>query len=87
MGWVAQIAAHKYFEGNAPALLENLQQGRVHVWIEFDFLVAYVEALVLAPYFVVIELLFFFGYNPELQAAFQKRVKELKAERNLKDNK
>jgi uncharacterized membrane protein YGL010W len=42
---------------------------------------------VLAPYFVVIEILFYFGYNPELQAAFQKRVKELKAERSAKAKK
>ena len=45
--WVAQIAAHKVFEGRAPALLDNLAQ-----------------AFLMAPYFVLLEIIMHIGYEP-----------------------
>jgi len=48
---------HGFFEGRAPALLDNL-----------------VQALFLAPFFVWFEVLFFFGYRPELQRRLNKAV-------------
>ncbi|KNC53581.1 uncharacterized protein AMSG_01291 [Thecamonas trahens ATCC 50062] len=45
--WVAQIAAHKIFEGRAPALLDNLAQ-----------------AFLMAPYFVMLEIIMHLGYEP-----------------------
>jgi 2-hydroxy fatty acid dioxygenase len=50
IGWIAQIAAHQFFEKRAPAFLDNLLQ-----------------ALVMAPLFVVIEILFILGYKRDLE--------------------
>ncbi|KAI9136773.1 DUF962 domain-containing protein [Paraphysoderma sedebokerense] len=55
--WVAQIAAHKVFEGRSPALLDNLAQ-----------------ALILAPLFVFLEVLFMFGYRPALHKELKSKV-------------
>lgn len=57
--WVAQFIGHGFFEGRAPALLDNL-----------------VQALFLAPFFVWLEILFFFGYRPELKRRLDKSVEE-----------
>lgn len=59
--WTLQFVGHGKFEGQAPALLDNLLQ-----------------ALLLAPLFVWLELLFFFGYRRELKARVEKQV-----ERNI----
>lgn len=49
-----------------------------------------VQALVLAPFFVFMEVLFTFGYRPELQkrvnAAVEKEIAKFKAERTLHGN-
>lgn len=41
VGWTAQILAHKFFEGNSPALLDNLIQSillaPLFVWFEVLF--------------------------------------------------
>ena len=62
--WIAQFAGHAFFEGRAPALLDNL-----------------IQALILAPFFVWMEILFFFGYRPELKArvasAVEREVEKL----------
>lgn len=48
------------------------------------------QALVLAPFFVFMEALFFFGYRPELQKrvneAVEKEIKRVKAEKAGKEN-
>eukprot|EP01126_Amoeba_proteus_P006158 TRINITY_DN1213_c0_g2_i3.p1 TRINITY_DN1213_c0_g2~~TRINITY_DN1213_c0_g2_i3.p1 ORF type:complete len:197 (+),score=25.12 TRINITY_DN1213_c0_g2_i3:51-641(+) len=62
-GWLFQIIAHKFFEGRAPALLDNLLQ-----------------AVVLAPYFVLLEIMFFFGYKPTLKKRVDQLVKKAKAD-------
>lgn len=57
--WLLQFVGHGFFEGRAPALLDNL-----------------VQALFLAPFFVWLEVLFFFGYRPELKARLDKAVED-----------
>lgn len=57
--WVAQFIGHGFFEGRAPALLDNLLQ-----------------AIFLAPFFVWLEILFFFGYRPELKKRLDKAVEQ-----------
>ena len=53
--WIAQFIGHGVYEGNAPALLDNVAQ-----------------ALLLAPFFVWMEILFYFGYRPELKSRVDK---------------
>jgi uncharacterized membrane protein YGL010W len=47
-----------------------------------------VQALVLAPFFVFMEALFYFGYRPELQKrvneAVEKEIKKVNAEKEQK---
>lgn len=61
--WIAQFIGHGFFEGRAPALLDNL-----------------IQAVFLAPFFVWMEVLFAFGYRPELhsrvESAIQKEVQK-----------
>jgi 2-hydroxy fatty acid dioxygenase len=70
--WIAQFLGHGLAEGRAPALLDNLVGGRFNhiicyiLFIYNDF-VAFFIAIVLAPFFVHLEVLFFFGYRPEMQ--------------------
>lgn len=59
VAWLVQFVGHGFFEGRAPALLDNL-----------------VQALLLAPLFVWMEILFFFGYRPELRTRFHKNVEK-----------
>lgn len=59
MSWLFQFIGHGFFEGRAPALLDNL-----------------VQALFLAPFFVWMEILFYFGYRPELRQRLDKAVQQ-----------
>lgn len=74
--WVAQFAGHGFAEGRAPALLDNLVGGTSsplspHLTSPYTLsnpnLTAPIQiALVLAPFFVHLEILFPLGFKPEL---------------------
>ena len=71
LSWLFQFVGHGFFEGRAPALLDNL-----------------VQALFLAPFFVWMEILFFFGYRPELKQRLDMAVhQELERFRKPKGHK
>jgi uncharacterized membrane protein YGL010W len=55
LGWVAQIASHKFCEGNAPALLESLQQRML--------------LLVRAQFFYIFFYFYFYFFFPSQFAA------------------
>lgn len=57
--WIAQFIGHGFFEGRAPALMDNL-----------------VQAIFLAPLFVWLEILFAFGYRPELKSRLNESVEK-----------
>mmetsp|Transcript_3525 Transcript_3525/g.6098 ORF Transcript_3525/g.6098 Transcript_3525/m.6098 type:complete len:217 (+) Transcript_3525:90-740(+) len=65
LGWYLQIhPGHAIFEGRKPALMDSLSQ-----------------AVTLAPLFVVYEAIWFLvpGYNAEMKAAVDARIKEIQA--------
>lgn len=62
-GWVLQILAHKFFEGRAPAFLDNAS-----------------TAFTMAPYFVLLELMFGLGYKPKLQQQIDSEANRLRTE-------
>jgi uncharacterized membrane protein YGL010W len=72
--WIAQFIGHGVAEGRAPALLDNLIGGRTSVftllltWLTLLFFLSI--AVVLAPFFVHLEILFGLGYRP----AMHKRI-------------
>lgn len=49
LGWICQFIGHFKYEGNKPAIFDNLFQ-----------------SLILAPYFILFELLFKLGFYKEL---------------------
>lgn len=65
LAWVAQFAGHGLAEKRAPALLDNIVGGEFHRTA--DLLDSDPSAaLVLAPFFVHLEILFAFGYRRQL---------------------
>ncbi len=71
--WVAQIAGHKFAEGRSPALLDNPVNGS-----SLSRLIKKhadpVSALILAPFFVHLEILFKLGYKPAVYRQLQNDV-------------
>lgn len=67
LGWVAQFIGHGYFERRAPALFENIK----------GILLPHLchAALLLAPLFVFMEILFALGYRPALKKRIHEKVK------------
>jgi len=67
LSWVAQFAGHGLAEKRAPALLDDLLGGACIVCSDFSFLPTQLNttALVLAPFFVHLEILFACGYRPD----------------------
>eukprot|EP00188_Purpureofilum_apyrenoidigerum_P000188 Plantae.Rhodophyta-Purpureofilum_apyrenoidigerum.ctg10728.p1 GENE.Plantae.Rhodophyta-Purpureofilum_apyrenoidigerum.ctg10728~~Plantae.Rhodophyta-Purpureofilum_apyrenoidigerum.ctg10728.p1 ORF type:complete len:180 (+),score=17.86 Plantae.Rhodophyta-Purpureofilum_apyrenoidigerum.ctg10728:89-628(+) len=61
--WAAQILSHKHFEGNRPALLDNLLQ-----------------AFVMAPLFVYIEVLMAFGLFSGRMSPLLERLRQQEAQ-------
>jgi uncharacterized membrane protein YGL010W len=87
--WLAQFAGHAFAEKRAPALLDNLLGGEVLSprsppvtprWmgvesnIDCSILRHVSTALVLAPFFVHLELLFPLGFKPALRKQVQNMV-------------
>ena len=71
--WVAQFFGHGVHEKRAPALLDNLIGGTFVASSSLPFHSTYdtsLAAVVLAPFFVHLELLFGMGYKP----AMHKRI-------------
>jgi 2-hydroxy fatty acid dioxygenase len=65
--WIAQFIGHGFAEGRAPALLDNLLGGnnssrRTSTYTNFQSLLA----IVLAPFFVHLEIIFKLGYRPAM---------------------
>lgn len=60
--WIIQFVGHGVFEKRAPALLDSLIQGLFLSILPNS----YFPALVLAPLFVWLEVLFMLGYKPDL---------------------
>lgn len=71
--WIAQFVGHGLAEKRAPALLDNLLGGKTLILITppvVDVLLFAHLAIVLAPFFVHLEILFGLGYRP----AMHKRI-------------
>ena len=71
--WIAQFVGHGLAEKRAPALLDNLLGGKTLILITppvVDVLLFALLAIVLAPFFVHLEILFGLGYRP----AMHKRI-------------
>ncbi|KAF7313566.1 hypothetical protein HMN09_00512700 [Mycena chlorophos] len=64
--WIAQFLGHGLAEKRSPALLDNLVGGPFIRVIHIAFSDPAILALVLAPFFVHLELLFGIGYRPEM---------------------
>lgn len=66
--WIAQFLGHGFAEGRAPALLDNLLGGKEtpRTWILSPYVVPFLSAVVLAPFFVHLEILFALGYRPTM---------------------
>jgi len=76
LSWIAQFLGHGLAEGRAPALKDNFIAG-AFVNVNFPSLINLVHqcllsslAVVLAPFFVHLEVLFYLGYRP----AMRKRI-------------
>lgn len=67
--WVAQFLGHGLAEKRAPALLDNLIGGMIFFQL-CQSLLTHSTAVVLAPFFVHLEILFGLGYRP----AMHKRI-------------
>jgi uncharacterized membrane protein YGL010W len=67
--WIAQFIGHGAFEGRAPALFDNLFQCRSDPSPTMKLTLC--SAVVLAVFFVWMELLFSLGYKPELHRRLQ----------------
>jgi 2-hydroxy fatty acid dioxygenase len=76
--WVAQFLGHGLAEKRAPALVDNLFAGQSQFHILVLFAVHWLElmcqAVVLAPFFVHLEILFSLGYNPGLHKQVQNGI-------------
>lgn len=73
--WIAQFIGHGYAEGRAPALLDNLVGGGYcSLTLVFVHWLSRVVALVTAPFFVHLEILFYFGYRPALHKQLKNDV-------------
>ncbi len=88
LGWGFQVGiGHGYFEGNRKELLSllttlsNDDSGRKPALIDSTFQVF------VAPFFLVLEVLFFFGYRKDLytkvQSNIEKRIEEWKRQKKL----
>lgn len=83
-----QIGGHQFFEGRSPALLDNLNQGKNEIKIESKSnnekkppLHSINQlALVLAPFFVLLEIMFFCGYRADLYKEVEKAIKKQRDE-------
>mmetsp|Transcript_12669 Transcript_12669/g.38812 ORF Transcript_12669/g.38812 Transcript_12669/m.38812 type:complete len:180 (-) Transcript_12669:196-735(-) len=65
--WTAQILSHKHFEGNRPALLDNL-----------------VQAFLMAPLFVYIEVLMAFGLFKGRMSPVLERIRQQETQKCTK---
>ncbi|KAF7981594.1 hypothetical protein HWV62_32646 [Athelia sp. TMB] len=78
VSWIAQFAGHGFAEKRAPALLDNLLGGKLISNIP----------IVLAPFFVHLEVLFHFGYRPALHKEVQNSIgKEVTRIRKIEGDK
>lgn len=72
--WVVQIAGHRFAEGRSPALLDNPVNGSSSSHIIEKHTNPRFSALILAPFFVHLEILFKFGYKPAMFRQLQNDV-------------
>ncbi|KAJ8592095.1 DUF962-domain-containing protein [Rhizopogon salebrosus TDB-379] len=77
ISWIAQFLGHGLAERRAPALLDNILGGRSpipHQFMRIFYYYSSLSALVLAPFFVHLELLFMLGYRPSLHKQLQNDI-------------
>jgi uncharacterized membrane protein YGL010W len=77
ISWIAQFLGHGLAERRAPALLDNILGGRSpipHQSMRIFYYYSSFSALVLAPFFVHLELLFMLGYRPSLHKQLQNDI-------------
>lgn len=72
--WIAQFIGHGFAEGRSPALLDNLIGGRTCPTNQKRYSDDRVLAIVLAPFFVHLEVLFKLGYKPAMFRQLQNDV-------------
>lgn len=87
VSWVAQFLGHGLAEGRAPALLDNILGGMY--FISRPFVSAkFPQAVVLAPFFVHLEILFGLGYRPEMHKHINNEIgKEIASIRKAEGDK
>lgn len=64
--WIAQFIGHGVAEKRAPALLDNIIGGTCLFFRIYTYRLTPSPAVVLAPFFVHLEILFALGYRPQL---------------------
>lgn len=74
VSWIAQFAGHGLAEKRAPALLDNLLGGKILYFNTNRSLICFLVAVVLAPFFVHLEILFGLGYKPEMHKRINNEI-------------
>lgn len=94
VSWIAQFVGHGFAEKRAPALLDNLIGGlfsltpNINLISSCPYSPSSNAAVVLAPFFVHLEVLFMLGYWPELHKQLTNDVgKELARIRKIEGDK
>lgn len=72
--WIAQFLGHGLAEKRAPALLDNLLGGELLRLSTFISSQPIPLAVVLAPFFVHLEILFGVGYRPEFHRHIKNEI-------------
>lgn len=67
LGWIAQFIGHFKYEGEKPAIFDNLFQ-----------------SLILAPYFILFEILFKLGFYKELLKNLEDDIKLMRISKQQK---
>lgn len=70
LGWIAQFIGHFKYEGEKPAIFDNLFQ-----------------SLILAPYFILFEILFKLGFYKELLKNLEDDIKLMRISKQQKRRK
>lgn len=74
VSWIAQFLGHGLAEKRAPALVDNLLGGKFHDFSTNMPLICFLAAVVLAPFFVHLEILFGLGYRPEMHKRINNEI-------------
>ncbi len=73
--WIAQFVGHGFAEKRAPALLDNILGGKFLLSASITARIEHPPlAVVLAPFFVHLEVLYKLGYKPELHKRISNEI-------------